>query len=194
MLDRDPYHHSCLPIHLTCLVELKDSSGLFYMAHKLVDSYPEKAIAWFAVGCYYFLIQNHQNARRYFGKASQLDPQFGPAWLGFGHAFAAEGEHDQAMAAYCTAARLMSGCHLPLLYIGMEHVASHNTAMARQCFLQAHAICGACVLQLFLHLTYSSRNVLSGPGVTIADVMCTNLWVTNPVETFVCRHGSTGFA
>jgi hypothetical protein len=36
--------------------------------------------------------------------------------------------------------RLMSGCHLPLLYIGMEYVATNNVAMAQQHFTQAHSI------------------------------------------------------
>lgn len=121
-------------------VELKDKNGLFYMAHKLVDSYPEKPISWFAVGCYYYLIGKNDSARKFFGRASQLDIHFGPAWLGFGHSFAVEGEHDQAMAAYRTAARLMSGCHLPLLYIGMEYVATNNVSMAQQHFTQAYAI------------------------------------------------------
>ena len=42
-------------------------------------------------------------------KATTLDRVFGPAWLAFGHAFAVENEHDQAMAAYFTAAQLMRG-------------------------------------------------------------------------------------
>jgi hypothetical protein len=47
--------HTLLLLNV-CQVELKDKNGLFYMAHKLVDSYPEKPIAWFAVGCYYHLV------------------------------------------------------------------------------------------------------------------------------------------
>jgi hypothetical protein len=39
-----------------------------------------------------------------------------------------------------TLTRLMSGCHLPLLYIGMEYVATNNVAMAQQHFTQAHSI------------------------------------------------------
>jgi anaphase-promoting complex subunit 6 len=38
-----------------------------------------------------------------------IDPVFGPAWLLFGHSFAQEGEHDQAMAAYFKATQLMKG-------------------------------------------------------------------------------------
>jgi len=38
-----------------------------------------------------------------------MDPHFGPAWIGFAHSFAAEGEHEQAISAYTTAARLFQG-------------------------------------------------------------------------------------
>lgn len=38
-----------------------------------------------------------------------MDPQFGAAWLGFGHSFAMDGEHDQAISAYSTSARLFQG-------------------------------------------------------------------------------------
>ena len=37
---------------------------------------------------------------RYLQKATQLDRLLGPAWLAYGHSFAVENEHDQAMAAY----------------------------------------------------------------------------------------------
>ena len=45
----------------------------------------------------------------YFSKATTLDRVYGPAWLAFGHSFAVENEHDQAMAAYFTASQLMKG-------------------------------------------------------------------------------------
>jgi anaphase-promoting complex subunit 6 len=38
-----------------------------------------------------------------------MDPRFGPAWIAFAHAFAYEGEHDQAIVAYSTSARLFPG-------------------------------------------------------------------------------------
>lgn len=37
----------------------------------------------------------YEAARRHFGKATQLDRRFVPAWIGFGHAFAAQDESDQ---------------------------------------------------------------------------------------------------
>jgi tetratricopeptide (TPR) repeat protein len=63
---------------------------------RLAEEYPDRAVAWFAVGCYYLCVGQHESARRFFGKATALDAGFAPAWLGFGHAFAAQDESDQA--------------------------------------------------------------------------------------------------
>lgn len=43
------------------------------------------------------------------GKATSLDGTFAPAWIGYGNAYAANEEGDQAMSAYRTAARLFPG-------------------------------------------------------------------------------------
>lgn len=74
-----------------------------------MDLYPDLAIAWFAVGCYYYVIGKSDSARKYLAKATCLDRLFGPAWLAYGHSFAVDNEHDQAMAAYFKAAQLMKG-------------------------------------------------------------------------------------
>jgi len=44
-----------------------------------------------------------------YSKATSLDRTFPPAWIGYGNAFAAKEEGDQAMSAYRTAARLFPG-------------------------------------------------------------------------------------
>lgn len=100
VLEQDPYHSECLPIHIACLIELQQSNALFLLAHKLVDLYPETALAWFAVGAYYYLIGKNELSRRFLSKATSIDKVFGPAWIAFAHSFAAENEHDQASAAY----------------------------------------------------------------------------------------------
>lgn len=137
ILERDPYHKKTLFVKIGCLMEMNDSNALFYMAHKLVDLYPEEAISWYAVGCYYDLINKTEQARRYLTKAASLDRLFGPAWLAYGHSLAKEKEHDQAMAAYFKATQLMQGCHLPLLYIGVECGLTKNFEMAEKFFGQA---------------------------------------------------------
>lgn len=140
ILERDPYHKKTLFVQIGCLMELKDSNALFYMAHKLVDLYPDEAISWYAVGCYYDLINKTEQGRRYLTKAASLDRLFGPAWIAYGHSFAKEKEHDQAMAAYFKATQLMRGCHLPLLYIGVECGLTKNFEMAEKFFYQAMSL------------------------------------------------------
>ncbi|XP_048517340.1 cell division cycle protein 16 homolog [Dendroctonus ponderosae] len=140
ILKKDPYHDGCLPIHISCLVELKQTTNLFSLAHSLVDLYPNMAISWFAVGCYYYVIGKSDPARGYLAKATCLDKLFGPAWLVYGHSFASENEHDQAMAAYFKASQLMKGCHLPHLYIGLECGLTNNVWLAEKFFQQAQAI------------------------------------------------------
>ncbi|XP_071085034.1 cell division cycle protein 16 homolog [Haliotis cracherodii] len=140
VLCKDPYNSKCLPLHIAVLVELKKANALFYIAHKLVEFYPTKPVAWFAVGCYYLLIGKSEPARRYLSKATTLDRAYGPAWLAFGHSFAADNEHDQAMAAYFTASQIMKGCHLPVLYIGLEYGLTNNSKLAEKFFSQALSI------------------------------------------------------
>ena len=42
-------------------------------------------------------------------KANLIDSRFAPAWIAFAHSFAWEGEHDHAITAYSTSARLFPG-------------------------------------------------------------------------------------
>lgn len=86
------------------------------------------------------LINKSDAARRFLSKATTLDNVFAPAWLLYGHSFAVESEHDQAMAAYFKASHLMRGCHLPLLYIGLEYGLTDNTKLAERFFSQALSI------------------------------------------------------
>lgn len=82
----------------------------------------------------------NEHARRYLSKATTLEKTYGPAWIAYGHSFAVESEHDQAMAAYFTAAQLMKGCHLPMLYIGLEYGLTNNSKLAERFFGQALSI------------------------------------------------------
>lgn len=149
VLKRDIYHTKSLTVKIECLVDLKETTSLFYLAHRLIDLYPDEAIAWYAVGCYYDLIGKSDQARRYLSKATSLNKLFGPAWLAYGHSFAKENEHDQAMAAYFKATQLMRGCHLPLLYIGVECGLTKNLEMAEKFFFQAMNIAPLDVFVLF---------------------------------------------
>ncbi|XP_077227444.1 anaphase promoting complex 6 isoform X2 [Tasmannia lanceolata] len=141
LLERNPFHLKCTLVHLAAAMELGHSNELYFMACNLVKDYPQKALSWFAVGCYYYCIKKYDQSRRYFCKATNLDGTFPPAWIGFGNAYAVQEEGDQAMAAFRTAARLFPGCHLPTLYVGMEYMRTHNFKLAEQFLMQAKTIC-----------------------------------------------------
>ena len=141
ILETDKYNFSIYPVHLACLYELKQRNMLFLVAHDLADSHPEEPCTWLAVGIYYFSIRKIAEARRYFSKASMMDAHFGPAWIGFAHTFAEEGEHDQAISAYSTAARLFMGTHLPQVFLGMQNHALNNMTLAEEFLKTAYGLC-----------------------------------------------------
>lgn len=141
ILDSDEYNFSVYPLHLACLHELSQTNTLFLLSHRLADLHPEEPSTWLAVGIYYLSIAHTAEARRYFSKAYTMDPHFGAAWIGFAHTFAAEGEHDQAISAYSSAARLFQGTHLPQLFLGMQNLHLNNLTLAHEYLLAAHEIC-----------------------------------------------------
>ncbi|CEJ59969.1 Putative Cell division cycle [Penicillium brasilianum] len=128
------------PLHLACLYETGATNALFLLSHTLADHAPEEPYTYLAIGIYYLAVSKVAEARRFFSKASLLDPHSAPAWIGFAHTFAAEGEHDQAIAAYSTAARLFQGSHLPQLFLGMQHLALNNMALAHEYLCAAYAM------------------------------------------------------
>lgn len=141
ILTADKYNFSIYPVHLALLYELNLKNDLFLIAHDLADSHPDAPCTWLAVGTYYLCTNRITEARRYFSKASMMDPHFGPAWIGFAHTFAAEGEHDQAVSAYSTAARLFMGTHLPQLFLGMQNLCLNNMTLAEEFLKTAHGLC-----------------------------------------------------
>ena len=160
ILETDEYNFSVYPVHLACLHELGETNTLFLLSHRLADFHPEEPSTWFAVGVYYLSISKIAEARRFFSKASMMDPHFGPAWIGFAHTFAAEGEHDQAISAYSTAVRLFQGTHLPQLFLGMQNLQLNNMTLAQEYLNTAHDLCSTDPLVLnelgvvFYHLDH----------------------------------------
>jgi len=137
----EPSRLSGMPLYLAVMVELGKKNDLYLLAHSLVAEYPKKALTWFAIGCYYMATRQFDSARKYFSKATNMDPSFVQAWIGFGHAFAAQDESDQAMAAYRTATRLFPGTHIPVMSIGMEYQRTNNLSLAYQFFRKSFEIC-----------------------------------------------------
>jgi anaphase-promoting complex subunit 6 len=126
------------PLHLACLYETSSHNTLFLLSHNLSQHAPHEPYTYLAIGTYYLSTNRISEARRFFSKASLMDPHSPAAWIGFAHTFAAEGEHDQAIAAYSTAARLFQGSHLPQLFLGMQHLALNNMQLALEYCVAAY--------------------------------------------------------
>ncbi|KAG1653808.1 hypothetical protein FOA52_007854 [Chlamydomonas sp. UWO 241] len=141
VLERDPYALQVMPLHLGAALQLGRKSELFMRGHRLVEEYPKLAVSWYAVGLYYMCTRQFEAARRHFSKAIEMDATCAHAWIGFGHAFAALDERDQAMTAYRTAARLFPGLHTPVLGMGMEYCAMNNLQLAERMLLAALRLC-----------------------------------------------------
>ncbi|KAJ4993445.1 anaphase-promoting complex subunit cut9 [Stagonosporopsis vannaccii] len=141
VLADDPYNLAILPLHLAALHELGHTNALFLLSHDLADTHPAEPATWLAVATYYYSINKVADARRYFSKSSAMDALYGPAWIGFAHTFAAEGEHDQAITAYSTAARLFQGSHLPPLFLGMQNLHLSNLRLAHEYLDAAYSLC-----------------------------------------------------
>jgi anaphase-promoting complex subunit 6 len=141
VLAEDKYNFTILPVHLAALHTLGMKNALFLLSHELTDTHPSEPCTWYAVGIYYYSIDRVAEARRYFSKASVMAPHFGAAWIGFAHTFAAEGEHDQAISAYSTAARLFQGTHLPQLFLGMQNLLLNNLGLAHSYLNTSYELC-----------------------------------------------------
>ncbi|CCD23677.1 anaphase promoting complex subunit CDC16 NDAI_0C00160 [Naumovozyma dairenensis CBS 421] len=161
-LEDDEFNPTVLPIYLSCLFELGGDNKLFLISHNLAENFPKWAITWFSVATYYMSLNNIPMARKYFSKASILDPTFSSAWLGFAHTFALEGEHDQAISAYSTASRFFPGIHLPNMFLGMEYMASSTLSLAEEYFTLAYDTCRFDPLLLNeMGVLYFKKNELS---------------------------------
>ncbi len=141
LLARDPLRAAALPAHLAAATQLRKRNELFARGHELVQADSSSGVAWYAVGCYYAAAGQHAAARRFLAKCTAVAPGFAPGWLAYGHAFAAQDETDQALAAYRTAARLFPGAAAPLLCVGCEYARAANWALARQFLGMARDAC-----------------------------------------------------
>ncbi|KAI5954964.1 CDC16 [Candida jiufengensis] len=141
ILEKDKFNFNILPTYLSCLYELGGRNKLFYKSHQLVEFHSNSEYTWLAIGTYYLSINKILEARKFFNKATIINPNFGQAWIGFAHTFAAEGEHEQAISAYAFASRLFPGTHLPNLFLGMQHLQMNNLNLSEEYLMLSYEIC-----------------------------------------------------
>ncbi|KAI3769353.1 hypothetical protein L6452_00454 [Arctium lappa] len=93
LLEKDPFHLKSTMVHIAAAMELGHSNELYVMACNLDKDYPQN-LNWSVTSLF---------------QATSLDGTFAPGWIGYGNAYAAKEEGDQAMSGYHTAARLFPG-------------------------------------------------------------------------------------
>lgn len=192
-LEKDPDNFSLLPNYLSCLYELGGRNKLFLKAHQLADHHPSNPITWLAIGIYYLSIERIIEARKFFSKATMLNPNSGQGWIGFAHTFALEGEHEQAISAYAFAARLFPGTHLPNLYLGMQHLQMNNVNLAEEYLLASYQICNTDPLLLNeMGVIYYHRNSLKKAESYFYEALGAAKYLNSDSKTWISIHSNLG--
>lgn len=139
---------TALFVHVSTLTALQHKRSLFALAHKLVhatstttiNTGEEAAIAWYAVGCYYYSCQKYELAQRNFCRATRLAPKRAECWIAFGCSFSIVDESDQALASYRAAQKYTPSSPLPFLYMGMEYMRTNHSSLAKHFFTTAQSL------------------------------------------------------
>ncbi|KAL6450208.1 cut9 Anaphase-promoting complex subunit cut9 [Candida maltosa Xu316] len=193
ILNKDQYNFDVIPNYLSCLYELGGKNKLFLKAHQLAELHPTNAMTWLAIGTYYLSINKVVEARKFFSKATLLNPNFGQAWVGFAHTFAAEGEHEQAISAYAFAARLFPGTHLPNLFLGMQHLQMNNLNLSEEYLLASYQICNSDPLLLNeLGVINFHRNHFDKAELFLRDALNAAKNLNSDSKTWISIHANLG--
>lgn len=193
VLSNDAHNTDILPNYLLSLYELGGKNKLFLKAHQLAESKPQSPMTWLAIGIYYLSIGKIVEARKFFSKATLLNPNFGQAWIGFAHTFAAEGEHEQAISAYAFAARLFPGTHLPNLFLGMQHLQMNNLNLSEEYLLTSYQICNTDPLLLNeLGVINFHRNNLVKAELFLSEALSAAKYLNSDSKTWVLIHSNLG--
>ncbi|KAG7661763.1 CDC16 [[Candida] subhashii] len=193
ILTKDPYNFDVIPNYLSCLYELGGKNKLFLKAHQLAENHPTNPMTWLAIGTYYLSINKIIEARKFFSKATLLNPNFGQAWIGFAHTFAAEGEHEQAISAYAFAARLFPGTHLPNLFLGMQHLQMNNLNLSEEYLLASYHICNSDPLLLNeLGVINFHKNQFDKAEIFFKEALYAAKYLNSDSKTWISIHANLG--
>jgi anaphase-promoting complex subunit 6 len=141
LVEQDAFDHRVIPVHTANLVALNKPIALYRLAHSWARADPESYLSWYMVATYYLLIKDYHQARKYFSYTTTLNVCFVPAWLGFGHSFAEDGEVEQAITAYNTASRLFPSHYAPVMWCGTQYAKNGQFDIAKERLMAAYQHC-----------------------------------------------------
>jgi anaphase-promoting complex subunit 6 len=137
ILSLDAEHEQTIDLHIGCIASLPPGQAktyrpqLYLLANRLVEEHPDRASSWFAAGTWYATSQRWAEARKYFSKATLLNPRHLPCWLSFAHSFSLEGESEQAVLAYSSVVKTFPNVRYAKVCLGSEHLRMGNLKLAR---------------------------------------------------------------
>lgn len=68
-MEKNYFHFENLMIYCEILVEKKMIGDLYTTSTNLAENYPKSYLTYHVFGLYYFLLEDYENARKYFNKA-----------------------------------------------------------------------------------------------------------------------------
>ena len=106
MRDFDPYRNEFTEYYSTTLWHLQEEVDLSALAQELTSANKMSAQAWCAAGNCFSLQKEHENAIKFFQRASQVDPSFAYAYTLLGHEYITIEELDKALSCFRSAVRI----------------------------------------------------------------------------------------
>lgn len=128
----DPFNEDVITHYLTSLFEVGNKAKISKLLNTLILKFPSSWITEFAAGTRQLLFRKYLLARKHFAKATILNSSSLPSLIAYGHTFVGELDFDQSIVVYSTAATLFPGSHIPLMFLGMQHLIKRNLAMSEK--------------------------------------------------------------
>jgi anaphase-promoting complex subunit 3 len=106
MRDLDPHRTEFMEYFSTTLWHLQEEVDLSALAQELTSAEKMAPQSWCAAGNCFSLQKEHENAIKFFQRASQVDPEFAYSYTLLGHEYITIEELDKALTCFRTAVRI----------------------------------------------------------------------------------------
>ena len=106
MRDLDPHRTEFTEYFSTTLWHLQEEVDLSALAQELTCAEKMEPQSWCAAGNCFSLQKEHENAIKFFQRASQVDPEFAYSYTLLGHEYITIEELDKALTCFRTAVRI----------------------------------------------------------------------------------------
>ena len=143
----DPDHVTDMEIYSTALWHLRKDIELSALSEELADSWYLSPQAWCAKGNCMSMHKEHEDAIKFFQRATQVAPRFVYPYTLLGHEYLCTGDLSNARKHFRTAVTINPRHYNALFGLGMVSLREENYKMAEMYFGKAFSInCSSCVI------------------------------------------------